>query len=73
MDKHDGPLRPDESMQVYEIAREIVKEEIEAMGKKRQANIKDLETKIKDLETEMKTELKKKELEKSATKDFSKR
>ena len=66
-------LWDDDIMKINDIARQIAKEEIEAMGKKRQANIKDLETKIKDLETEMKTELKKKELEKSATKDFSKR
>ncbi len=58
MDKHNGPLLPVESRQVYDIARQIVKEETEAMVK---AEIKDverivkaLETRITDLEMELK-------------------
>ena len=62
-------LRPDEIGQVYEIAREIAKEEIEAMdklleatSKKLEAEITGLETKVRELATEtmdLKAEIKK--------------
>ena len=47
-------LRPDETQKVKEIARQIAKEELEAMGKSLETKITDLETKVKELAAEMK-------------------